>query len=144
MTSETYKFETPLPGVEMSSSVAKNILAKFRSVFRPAGTVMIPSNIPTACLLRGRKDHNVLNTSQFLKHQTIFFVIEGTHTVIRSARPCEIVNYIKKREPCEDYDICLFDSSFSWCVGITHNDDIVIVENKRDTQDASKPSKRHS
>jgi hypothetical protein len=38
-----------------------------------------------------------------------------------------MAHYLKSREPWEDYDICIFDSSFDWCLAISHEDRYVWV-----------------
>jgi hypothetical protein len=38
-----------------------------------------------------------------------------------------MVHYLKNREPWEDYDICIFDSSVDWCLAISHEDRYVWV-----------------
>ena len=48
--------------------------------------------------------------------------------LLRIATPLEVLDYLKNKEPWEDYDICLFDDSLEWCVGITHNDEIFVTD----------------
>ena len=119
-------YHTPLPGEaipdEQAAEIKKAFLAKFR-VFAPG---RVPNNIPTACLLNGRHDPSYLNETRFLNRKSVFFYMDGS--VLRRAKPAEIPQYLSKREPWEDYDICLFDETLSWCVGITHNDHVIVVE----------------
>jgi len=99
-------------------------LARFRTV-SPAA---VASNIPTACVLKGRRTPDYLNSRYFLTRKSVFFYLdsqEGLH----QTEPAEVLQYLSTREPWENYDICLFDETLEWCVGITHDNYVIVVVN---------------
>lgn len=126
---ELTHFDTPLPGQLVESTTAEKIVADFRQRFRIADSARIPSNVPTACLLQGDKATNVFQSQKFLEKDRIFFYLESA-SLLYLAEPQTILHYLAGRQPWEDYDICLFDESLEWCVGITHNDDVIVSDTK--------------
>jgi len=127
MSEPTPQFATPLPGDKVPKQEASLLTKKFKDKFRKYTESEIPNNVPTACLLMGRKDHAYLDNPRFLKHKNILFYLEAA-CILHRASPMVIAHYFLIREPWENYDVCLFDESFGWCVGITHNDDVIIAD----------------
>lgn len=116
----------PEPGDEISSEKAKLIIADFLTKFR-SKNVNIPSNLPAACQLRGIKDIDVLKASNFLNLNKVFYYFDSSNQLFE-ASPKEVSEYYNSRQPWEDYDFCIFDSEMRWCIGITHNDDVILVD----------------
>lgn len=121
------EFHTPLPGRALETGRAAELLKELRTRFRPVSSAAMASNIPTACLLHGRHDPTYLRREPFTSHTRILLLLEGS-TCVQETTPAELVQYLNSREPWEDYDFCVTDETFTWCVGITHNDSIVIVD----------------
>jgi hypothetical protein len=117
---------TPEPGNEISSEKAKLIIAAFLVKFR-SKDVNIPSNLPTACQLMGEKDVDIMNSSNYLKLNKVYYYFDSSNQLFE-ASPKEISDYYNSRQPWEDYDFCIFDSDMKWCIGITHNDDVILVD----------------
>lgn len=115
---------TPDPGTPMAADRARERLSEFRSRFRPKQE--IPDNVPTACLLRGERDSEVLNSAEFLRHGVVHVMFEYDEQV-RVATASEVAKYVAERQPWEDYDFCVCDPALSWCVGVTHNEDVIVV-----------------
>ena len=90
------------------------------SGFRKTDPAKVPSNIPTACVLDGMLDAQVLTSREFKQRSKVYVFVEGAGIVF-VAKPQEIIKYLSARQPWEDYDICLFDENMEWCIGLTHN-----------------------
>lgn len=127
MNEPVLKFETQLPGEEIPKHEASPLVEAFLDRFRKCKAPETPSNVPTACTLRGRKDREYLNKPQFLDRKSILFYLEAAQ-ILRRTTPTAVADYFATREPWEDYDVCLFDESLKWCVGITHNDDVIVID----------------
>ena len=90
--------------------------------------------MPLACVLKGKEDPNYIKTINFSKRGDMLFLVEGAH-LLHEASPQQISKYFDSREPWEDYDICIFDRTFVWCIGVTHNGHVVVVEKNDDIVD---------
>lgn len=115
---------TPDPGAPMASAPARERLSEFRSRFRPRQD--IPDNVPTACLLQGDRDPEVLKSPEFLRHDVVHVMFEYNEQV-RVATAIEVARYVEERQPWEDYDLCICNPALTWCIGVTHNEDVIVV-----------------
>ena len=127
MSEPSVEFETPLPGCKVPEGKATRLIRDFVKKFRTADPSAVPSNLPTACLLKGREDKRYLHEPRFLQRKRLLFLLESAG-ILREVTPTDIMEYLEAREPWEDYDICLFDESLDWSVGITHNGDVLVVD----------------
>ena len=127
---ELPRFDTPLPGQIMTGMEAEKIIKGFLHRFRKVDSARVPSNLPTACILQGRKLKDISNIPNLLRKPRIFFYLDPAPCFLYLTEPESVLNYLAKRQPWEDYDICLFDESLEWCIGITHNDDIIVSDTK--------------
>ena len=107
---------TPRPGRPLSASDADLILPQFLAKYRVRELNNIPSNLPTACTLDGVEDSRVFESAQFLSVPEVLVLFEYPREVF-VASPESVANFIKSKEPWEDYDICVFPRSLVWCVG---------------------------
>ena len=103
-------------------------MASIIQIFRKQEIGVTPSNLPTACTLDGRKCDLAVFEESFLKQSQQAYVYFENTSELYKATPAQLVAYLSKKEPWEDYDICIFDSGMKWCIGVTHNDDIVLSE----------------
>ena len=117
---------TKEPGEEILGNEAEQVILKFLNKFRKKD-VNIPSNLPTACQLDGLKNNNILESSKFLNIDKVFYYFDSSKQLFKASTK-EITDYVKKRQPWEDYDFCIFDLEVKWCIGITHNDDVILVD----------------
>ena len=117
---------TPEPGDEIKADKAKGIIKKFLDKYRK-DDVNIPSNLPTACQLNGIKKAEVLKSSKFLNYNKVFYYFDSSDSTFE-AYPNDIFEYYCRRLPWEDYDFCIFDFEMKWCIGITHNDDVILED----------------
>src|SRR4051812_2923893 len=92
------KLETQLPGDEIPKCEASLLIETFLDRFRKGRTSEIPSNVPTACTLCGRKDRDYLNKPQFLDHKSILFYLEGAQ-ILNRTNPVAAAHYFAVREP---------------------------------------------
>ncbi|WP_028314852.1 hypothetical protein [Desulfatibacillum aliphaticivorans] len=120
---------TKEPGIEISSQEAKPIVEAFLAKFK-SKDVNIPSNLPTACQLKGIKDIDVLRSSKFLNLNKIYYYFDFSNQLFETL-PKEILEFYDSLQPWEDYDFCIFDSGMKWCIGVTHNDDVILVDPER-------------
>ena len=127
---ELPKFDTPLPGQIIAGTAAEKVVSDFLRRFRKGDPRRVPSNLPTACVVEGHKDKNILKSPNFLAKQRVFFFLDPDPPLLYSADPSSVLKYLAIRQPWEDYDICLFDESLDWCIGITHNDDVIVSDVK--------------
>ena len=71
------KFHTPLPGKDVVDESYQTLRRAFLHKFRVFDPGIVPNNIPTACLLKGDKEADYLNSPQFLTRRVIFFFLES-------------------------------------------------------------------
>lgn len=128
MSETTDDFHTPLPGKEVFGEEVNLLRKAFLAKFRVFGAGKVPNNLPTACVLNGRRFPNYLNSPYFLTRKSVFFYLDGQSSLWETT-PAQVLHYLSIREPWEDYDICLFDDTLEWCVGITHNNYVIVVVN---------------
>jgi len=121
------KNHTPLQGRAVSTSEADRILPVFLERYRVRELNGIPSNLPTACTLDGVENESVLDSNRFLSQGDLYILFEYPRKLF-VASPKSIVEYLRSKEPWEDYDVCIFSADLSWCVGVTHNDQVILVD----------------
>jgi hypothetical protein len=121
------EFLTHIPGKKIANAEGQNLIARLNQRFRPVDPARIPSNVPLPCLLKGKKDQGYVSSPAFLRRSTVYLWIDGTD-VVHLVKPSAIAAYLQRRQSWEDYDLCLFDDTCEWCVGITHNEDVIIAE----------------
>jgi hypothetical protein len=118
---------TPLPGCNVDSLEMENVLPRFLKKYRVNELNGLPSNLPTACLLVGEENNDVLKTSYFIAFEQLYVLFEYPQKLFKSS-PIDIIKFVSSKQPWEDYDICIFPASLIWCIGITHNDRIYLVD----------------
>lgn len=124
---DSIKFHTPLPGLAIPSNEASGIISDFLVRFRKTTPAQTPSNIPTACVLQGRKYLDVLIPPKLVEKHEILFYVDSTFLLHKTC-PSEVLRYLAVREIWEEYDMCLFDKGLEWCIGITHNNHTIISD----------------
>lgn len=119
---------TPDPGRPVPETDAKPIIETFLKKFRESN-IKVPSNLPTSCTLKGLKGEKVFRSRKFLQYGHVYLYFDYTSQLLKTT-PEEAVEYYKKKQPWEDYDFCIFDSELKWCIGVTHNGDVILVDNE--------------
>jgi len=119
---------TPKPGKMISSGNAKLLVEEFSSKFQPLIDSTLASNVPMACSLEGAEISDDLSNLPISEDTTVYVFCENTNELYHATIKA-MAHYLKGREPWEDYDICIFDSSFDWCLAASHEDRYVWVTN---------------
>lgn len=84
------------------------------------------ADVPLACRLLGEETPRLCDVPIVNSGRIVFALFENTDELRRSTFD-ELCNYLDSKEPWEDYDILVFDESFDWFVGFTHNDTIRVA-----------------
>lgn len=112
---------TAFEGEEQSA-----LVEDFLRVFRPVLPASKPSNIPTACILNGESIDGGIKAVGVVRNQDVILLFEYP-ICARKADASRALEFMKLKEPWEDYDCCIFDESLSWCLGVNHNDGVTFV-----------------
>lgn len=117
--------ESIVPGRKIESDEAKQIISNFRHAFRRLSPQEIPDNLPTACIIEGLENQNAFDDIKFLSLDQIYILFENEQE-LRSTTPKLLKDYYDNRQIWEDYDFCVFDEQYLWCIGVTHNGQIFV------------------
>lgn len=119
--------ETPKPGQAMSSADAELLLEALQTAFHPHFDAGLSNNIPMACRLEGVRIGGDLSDIPVNQESKAYSLYENTGEIFLTTVKA-MADYLKQRQPWEDYDICIFDISLNWCIGISHEDRHVWAE----------------
>lgn len=108
---------TLVPDTE-AKQIRAHLLARLDGYFFSARS----GAIPIACRIAPTEFANELQESWFSGVQAVIVYMENYGTMIRSTVPA-VLQFLKAREPWQDFDVCIFDDEISWCVALTHNDE---------------------
>jgi hypothetical protein len=78
-------------------------------------------HVPIACRLLGVEKNGFFSGVSLGNKPEVFVYFESIQLVKRSGL-ADVQKYLSNKEPWEDYDICVFDESFGWFIGYTHNE----------------------
>ena len=127
-------FDTPLPGRDVPSPRKATVIKQFLAVFRVFPPGEVPSNIPTACLIKGSHDLKILSDPTFRARKNIYFYLESgdvrENDVLRICDALDLIQYVEQKEPWQDHDICAFDDTMAWCLAVTHNHSVTYLERR--------------
>lgn len=82
--------------------------------------------VPMACALHGTVIGNDFAKLPIPDDSQVYAFYENTDELFRTTIKA-MVHYLQSRAPWEDYDICIFDPSFNWCLAVSHKDRCVWV-----------------
>jgi len=119
-----YKMNLPLPDILTPNIEDPALRSAFMAKFRVPNPT-IPSNIPTACTLRGTIFDSLAQLPSSISEQEIFVFTDSSESLRKEAFN-KVEEFWIQREPWEDYDFCVFPRSLEWCIGFTHNDSIIL------------------
>lgn len=117
-----------IPGIKINRSQIDEVFVNFVKKFREEG---IPLNIPTSCCLKGEKDKEIFRSDFFLSKDNVYLFFDYDKD-LRLLTAHQVLDFYENLEPWEDYDFCIFDETLKWCIGVTHNDDVIVVKNDSD------------
>jgi|GEM_PF-1513714 len=123
---------TPFPGSEVLDPEKQNAITRFDSVFGVHRGGTKPFNIPNACLIEGEPAQNFWESSEFLNRDRLFLFVENHPTILMTCMPREVRVYFASKELWEDYDICIFDETMTFCYAASHEDRFVLTRVKED------------
>ena len=116
--------QTPLPGYTVDPKEMARILPSFLAKYRLNKK---KTSVPTACILDGPERRDIFDADYFRSERATYFLFEHPRR-LHSATARELKAYLQARQPWEDYDICVFPADLEWCIGLTHNESILLVD----------------
>jgi len=119
---------TPKPGKVISSGKAKLLVEEFSFNFRPRMNSTLVKNVPMACSLEGTMIRDDFLNLPIPDDSQVYAFYENTDELYLTTIK-DMVHYLQSRAPWEDYDICIFDPFFNWCLAISHEDRYVWASN---------------
>lgn len=120
---------TPFPGSQVAKERAKPIIDKFIRAYRGCLYDGMPENVPTACTLDGEKDSGAIDSENFRSMKSLYVLFESPNELYIASGE-EVFQFYDGLEPWEDYDFCVYDETFNWCIGVTHNEDVLVIDKK--------------
>ena len=127
-----------MPKILTANTSESELVSSFLGAYRKQSP-LIPSNLPTACLLEGRKARTVADLLLNFDDQEVF-VYWDQGTALRRESFRVVSKFWATREPWEDYDFCVFPRSLDWCIGFTHNDYCVLVTRQKIAEPGAPPN----
>ena len=121
MTNEKPKKPQILTENERNPELVRTFLSKYRDVFPET----VPMNIPTSCILVGRKAKKPVELIAFIGQEEVYIYWDEGNS-LRKDKVQKVIEFWDNREQWEDYDFCIFPESLEWCIGFTHNDYCVL------------------
>jgi hypothetical protein len=113
------------PEILTANMCDANLVVYFLHTYRKESS-RTSSNIPTACLLEGKRGQSVSDLIPASGDDEIFVYYERD-AALRKDLIRNVAAFWEAREPWEDYDFCIFPRSLDWCIGFTHNDYCILV-----------------
>jgi hypothetical protein len=106
---------------------ARPIIDKFVKNYRRNLYNGMPENVPTACTLDGTKNLDIIHTETFRLIKKLYVLFESPDELYVASGE-DVLGFYDSLEPWEDYDFCVFDDSLNWCIGVTHNEDVIVID----------------
>jgi hypothetical protein len=79
--------------------------------------------IPIACQFLAAESSNRFEEGWFAGEEAVVAFFENYNVMVLT-KVKAVLSLLSQREPWQDWDICLFDWSVTWCAAITHNDEV--------------------
>src|ERR1043166_9605644 len=98
-----------VPEILVANTTDQLLVSDFLKAYRPSSP-HIPSNLPTACLLEGKRGSVLNEVGQFSDDDEVFVYYEA-ESALRRDSVGRVVAFWNSREPWEDYDFCVFPRS---------------------------------
>ncbi|PUA28740.1 MAG: hypothetical protein B0W54_09980 [Cellvibrio sp. 79] len=84
------------------------------------------SSIPVACRFACSQSYDSFQREWF-DEKLSYVVYMENYGVMVLTEPYKFLKFLEEREPWEDYDVCIFDRGLTFCVALTHNDEIKFI-----------------
>lgn len=111
----------PLP--KEDAEKFRHHLAKMIEPHRILGRM---ESIPFACQFHAVESFNSFDDDWFAGEETVVAFFEN-HNVMVLTEVKAVLSLLSQREPWQDWDVCLFNRSMTWCAAITHNDEVKFI-----------------
>jgi hypothetical protein len=126
----------PLPGLRLEDNQATDIVKRFRDNFHQGplervttGIVKLTYRIPTFTVFpKGsvRTAVSVIENPLFTKHVSLYFLQVSSVDELHLATPIQIKEFVIGRPSWQEYDSYIFDDQFLWCIGYTHESQLLL------------------
>lgn len=83
-------------------------------------------SIPVACRFASSQCYEGFQIGWF-DEKLSYVVYMENYGVMVLAEPYKFLKFLGEREPWEDCDVCIFDKELTFCVALTHNDEIKFI-----------------
>ncbi|MDR7090661.1 hypothetical protein [Cellvibrio fibrivorans] len=83
-------------------------------------------SIPISCRINSSELANDLEKKWFHEGRRHIVYMENYDVMILS-KVDDFLTFLANREPWQDYDVCIFDEEITFCVALTHNEEIKVV-----------------
>lgn len=84
-------------------------------------------SIPISCRFIPSKSADNLEEKWFSDGVTYIVYMENYEVMILSDAK-NFLKFLNEREPWQDYDVCIFDENLTFCVALTHNDEVKVID----------------
>lgn len=102
-------------------------LTKMIEPFRIPGRM---DSIPIACQFRAAESFASFQNEWFAGEDVVVAFFENYNVMVLTNVKA-VLSLLSQREPWQDWDVCLFNLSVTWCAAITHNDEVKFVRSHR-------------
>ncbi len=68
------------------------------------------------------------DTDDFHSRGPVYFLLENFPPILMACTAHEARSYFESKEPWEDYDICIFDDTMSFCYAASHEDRFILSQ----------------
>ena len=81
---------------------------------------------PIACQVRAAESFASFQNEWFAGEDVVVAFFENYNVMVLTNVKA-VLSLLSQREPWQDWDVCLFNLSVTWCASITHNDEVKFV-----------------
>lgn len=83
-------------------------------------------SIPISCRITALELYENVERSWFSTEDNYIVYMENYDVMVLSQAKTFIA-FLEGREPWQDYDLCIFDEGITFCVALTHNDEVKFI-----------------
>lgn len=84
------------------------------------------ATLPMACRIKPQKQSSRFEESWLPKCGELSAYFENYDLMVLTTAE-RISNFLRQREPWQDFDVCFFDEKMTWCAALTHNDEMKYI-----------------
>lgn len=122
----------PLPGQLQPVDEAVKVVNQLYKLYKTDATDDSRAILPAWCSFpKGREvSESIFEQPGFQDENLVYFYREGlnsTPPTLYLATPKEVLDFFQRRQPWQDKDYYIIATSYKWCIVVTHEDNIFIV-----------------